>query len=83
MPRRPPEDRNWTLRQQRLLAARVRTKRRELRLTQEELHLAAGVSRWSLQDIESGEGNPKLITLMRIAWVLDLHVTDLLREPDL
>jgi DNA-binding XRE family transcriptional regulator len=79
VPRRPPEDDDWTLRQQRFLAARVRDKRRELRLTQEELHLAAGISRWSLQDIESGEGNPKLITLMRIAWVLDMHVSDLLR----
>ncbi len=79
MPRRPPDDDDWTIRQRQILAARVRDERRDQNLTQEDVYLAAGISRYALQEIESGEGNPKLITLMRIAWVLDIHVSDLLR----
>lgn len=82
VPRRPPEDDDWTNRQRQVLAARVRDGRRDQSLTQEELYLAAGISRRSLQAIESGHGNPKLATLMRVAWVLDVHVADLLREPE-
>lgn len=80
MPRRPPDDDDWTIRQRRVLADRVRDERRDQNLTQEELHLAAGISRFALQGIESGDGNPQLVTLMRIAWVLNVHVADLLHE---
>lgn len=48
-------------------------------MTREALHLAAGVSRWSLQEIEAGRGNPQLDTLLRIAAVLDVPLADLVR----
>lgn len=82
VPRRPPDDDEWTIRLRQLVAANIRDNRRQQNLTQEELYLAAGISRSALQDIESGHGNPKLVTLLRVAWVLNMHVTDLLREPE-
>lgn len=78
MPRTAPDDDDWTDRQRQLLARRVRDIRRQQDLTQEELFLSAGISRWALQEIEAGRGNPTLVTLLRVAWVLNVHVTDLL-----
>lgn len=46
-------------------------------LTQEALYLAARVDRRTLQALEAGRANPTLSTLSRIAYVLDVPLTDL------
>ncbi|MCC9712093.1 helix-turn-helix domain-containing protein [Streptomyces sp. MNU76] len=48
-------------------------------LTQEDLFLAARVDRRTLQALEAGRGNPVLATLHRIAYVLDVPLSDLVR----
>lgn len=48
-------------------------------LTQEGLFLAARVDRATLQALEAGRGNPTHATLSRIAYVLDVPLSDLVR----
>lgn len=48
-------------------------------LTQEALYLAARVDRRTLQELEAGRGNPTFTTLARIAHVLGLPLTELVR----
>ncbi len=48
-------------------------------LTQENLYLAARVDRRTLQALEAGSGNPTFATLHRIAYVLDVPLSDLVQ----
>jgi len=48
-------------------------------LTQENVFLAVPLTRSYFQEIESGQANPTIDTLLRIARVLDMHIADLLR----
>ncbi|MFE6634636.1 helix-turn-helix domain-containing protein [Streptomyces tendae] len=75
----PPEDDAWLYEHSRVLGDRIRTARRARRISQEQLHLRAGISRNVLQKIESGRQNPTLFTLLRIARVLDVPLADLVR----
>ncbi|MFD9445526.1 helix-turn-helix transcriptional regulator [Streptomyces sp. NPDC060006] len=43
-------------------------------LTQEQVYLAAAVDRVTLQSIEAGRGNPTIVTLLKIAHVLDVPI---------
>jgi transcriptional regulator with XRE-family HTH domain len=74
-----PDETAWLYQHSRTLGDRIRTERRRQNLTQERLHLAAGISRDVLQQIEAGRHNPTLFTLLRIARVLDVPLADLLR----
>jgi transcriptional regulator with XRE-family HTH domain len=55
----------------------VRTRREELKLTQEELAERVGIHRTYLSDIERGTRNPSLINIDRIAASLTLSLPDL------
>lgn len=52
------------------LGERIRSLRKTAKLTQEELCAAAGFSKKVIQDIESGQGNPTLESLISISDVL-------------
>ncbi|GGX99776.1 helix-turn-helix domain-containing protein [Streptomyces fructofermentans] len=73
-----PDDDDWLTNRQHILGARVRSARVQQNLTQEQLHLAAEISRDTLQSIEAGRGNPTLATLLRLAHVMGVPVTHLL-----
>ena len=72
-----PDDDAWLYEHSRVLGDRIRTERVRRRITQEQLHLGAGISRNALQLIESGRHNPTLHTLLRIARVLGVPLRDL------
>ncbi|MGW5633977.1 helix-turn-helix domain-containing protein [Streptomyces sp. NPDC003832] len=75
-----PDDDDW-LRQERLaIGDRIRVTRLRQNRTQESVFLAAGLSRSSYQDIEHGAADARIGSLWRIARVLGVHVTDLLRD---
>ncbi|WP_282790968.1 helix-turn-helix transcriptional regulator [Streptomyces sp. CC224B] len=79
MPDLPDDDHAWLLRERRAIGARLRDARMHRNLTQEEVYLRVPVSRSVYQDIESGQGNPTINTLLRITRVLGMHITDLIR----
>ncbi|CAL9595359.1 helix-turn-helix domain-containing protein [Streptomyces sp. enrichment culture] len=74
-----PDDDTWLLEHSRVLGDRVRAARHDRKISQEQLHLRAGVSRDVLQKIESGRQNPTYFTLLRIARVLEVPLSDLIR----
>lgn len=74
-----PDDDAWLYEHSRVLGERIRAARDRQHITQERLYLGAGISRNVLQLIESGRHNPTYFTLLRIARVLDVPVTDLVR----
>lgn len=53
------------------IAAHLRERRYELGLTQQEVAIAAGTSHTAVSRLESGTHTPSLLTLQRIAAVLD------------
>ena len=55
----------------------VRTRREELKLTQEELAERVGIHRTYLSDIERGTRNPSLINIDRIATSLSISLPEL------
>lgn len=69
----------WLTDHVRAIGDRIRAERERQNLTQEQLYLAAGVSRWALQDVEGGRGNPTARTLLRIARTLGIPLADLVR----
>ncbi|MFC7817536.1 helix-turn-helix domain-containing protein [Streptomyces sp. NPDC057367] len=74
-----PDDDAWLLEHSHVLGDRIRAARIHRNLTQERLYLGAGISRDVLQRIESGRHNPTFFTLLRIAHVLDVPLSDLVR----
>lgn len=79
VPRRNPEP-DWILEQRRIVGGRIRARRIDANLTQEELRDASGVERLTIQRIESGATDARLSWLLRIASAMDIHVRDLLDE---
>ncbi|ARX81485.1 hypothetical protein SMD44_00883 [Streptomyces alboflavus] len=79
MPDLSDADHAWLLRERRAIGARVRNARMYRNLTQEQVYLRVPLSRSVYQEIESGQGNPTVNTLLRVARILGVHVTDLLR----
>ena len=49
-------------------------------LTQEQVFLAVPLTRSFYQEIEAGQANPSLETLLRIARVIGVSISDLLRS---
>ncbi|MFJ9038037.1 helix-turn-helix domain-containing protein [Streptomyces sp. NPDC102406] len=73
-----PDDDAWLLEKRRAIGNRIRAARMDQGLTQEKIFLAVPLSRSVYQEIESGQGNPRVTTLYRIARVLRVPITDLL-----
>lgn len=53
----------------------IKERRKMLRVTQESLAELSGVGLRTLKQFESGEGNPTLMTLQKIADVLGLEIS--------
>ncbi|PWG08801.1 XRE family transcriptional regulator [Streptomyces sp. V2] len=77
-----PDDISWITGYLTTVGSRVRAERMRQNLTQERVFLAAGVDRRTLQAIEAGQANPSLATLLRIAYVLDTPLVDLVAGPE-
>ena len=58
----------------------IKARRKALHVTQETLAELAGVGLRTLKQIESGKGNPTLLTLQKMADVLGLEVYLKLKE---
>jgi len=53
----------------------IKERRADMQVTQESLAELAGISLRTLKLIESGKGNPTLITLQKIADVIGMEIT--------
>jgi transcriptional regulator with XRE-family HTH domain len=73
-----PDDDAWIRDQRRAIGERIRQERRRQKLTQDDVWMAAGLNRWTVQRVEAGE-EVKLSTLLRIARALDTPLADLVR----
>ena len=78
MPRDLPEDDDWIRARQQEVGVKLQTARLRQDLTQEDVFLAAGLDRRTLQALEAGQANPTLATLLRLAYVLDTPLGELL-----
>ena len=74
-----PDDDDWIRARQQAIGERVRSERLRKNLTQEAVSLGAGIDRRSLQALEAGQANPTSETLLRLAYVLDVPLSDLVR----
>ncbi|GAA3121532.1 helix-turn-helix domain-containing protein [Streptomyces echinatus] len=75
-----PDDDAWLRRERQAIGDRIRVRRLRDNRTQESIFLAAGLSRSAYQEVESGAADARVSTLLKIAKVLGVHVTDLLRD---
>ncbi|MFD6025721.1 helix-turn-helix domain-containing protein [Streptomyces griseoluteus] len=73
-----PDDDTWISDRRRAIGQRVRRERLSQNLTQDQVWLAAGIDRRTLQRVEAGK-DATLSTLLRIAYVLEVPLTDLVR----
>jgi transcriptional regulator with XRE-family HTH domain len=74
-----PDDDTWLLDSRRAIGDRIRVERMRQNRTQESVFLAAGMGRKTYQDVEAGNTDARVSTLLRIAHVLGVHVAELLR----
>jgi transcriptional regulator with XRE-family HTH domain len=79
VPRDLPADDDWIRARQQAIGERIQAERLRQNLTQEALYLAADVHRGTLQALEAGRANPTFETLLRLAYVLDVPLSDLVR----
>lgn len=56
--------------------------RKKAHLTQEELANCVGVRRETISQLESGKGNPSLLTVLKVAKVLKVPVDELFKLAD-
>ncbi|WP_460071048.1 helix-turn-helix domain-containing protein [Streptomyces sp. YKOK-I1] len=66
-----PHDDTWITDRRRAIGDALRAERSRQHLTQDQVWLAAGISRYTLQRVESGE-DMTLSTLLRILAVLEM-----------
>lgn len=78
MPREPDPD--WIIRRRQAIGNRVRATREYANLSQEQLGHRTGITRLTIQRIESGATDARIGWLLRIAADLGVPLTDLLRE---
>lgn len=71
-----PDDDEWIPERRRAIGDRLRKERHRQKVTQDQVWLAARVSRYTLQRVEAGE-EMELSTLLRIIRVLGLSLGDL------
>jgi ribosome-binding protein aMBF1 (putative translation factor) len=62
------------------LGAAVRSRREEIGMTQEELARAAFISRSYVSEVERGRENISIERVALIAYALNCHITDLLKD---
>jgi transcriptional regulator with XRE-family HTH domain len=74
-----PGSDDWLLRERRRIGRSIRNARVDHSLTQEQVFLAASVNRSFYQQIEGGDANPSLETLLRIARAIGVTISELLR----
>lgn len=74
-----PDDDSWLIERQQATGKRLQEVRLHQNLTQEKVFLAARIDRSTLQAIEAGRANPSLSILLRIAYVLDVPLAELVR----
>lgn len=73
-----PDDDAWLYERRRAIGDRIRIERLRQDRTQDDVFLAARMGRKTYQDVEIGAVDARITTLLRIAHVLGVHVTDLL-----
>jgi transcriptional regulator with XRE-family HTH domain len=73
-----PDDDQWIRDRRMAIGTRIREERERQKLTQDDVWLAAHISRGTYQRVEYGE-EVTLGTLLRIAWVLGVSLSDLVR----
>jgi transcriptional regulator with XRE-family HTH domain len=73
-----PDDDNWLPERRRAIGQNIRAERRRQKLTQDDVWMAARLTRWTYQRVEYGQ-EVQLSTLLRIAWVLDVPLADLVQ----
>jgi len=76
--RDPPDD-DWLLRERQRIGRCIRDARADHNLSQEQVFLAVPLNRSHYQQIEAGTANPTLDVLLRIARVIGVPISDLLR----
>lgn len=64
------------------LISNLKQIRKEAHLTQEELAKCVGVRRETISQLESGKGNPSLLTVLKVAKVLKVPVDELFKLAD-
>jgi transcriptional regulator with XRE-family HTH domain len=74
----PRDHPDWIIERRRQLGERIADLRTAAHYTQESFCAATGLSRSSLQRIESGEADPRYSDLLRIAAALDTSVSALI-----
>jgi len=74
-----PDDGDWIAHERRRIGRCIRDARIDRNLTQEEVFLAIPLTRSYYQEVEAGTANPTLDTLLCIARVLGVTISDLLR----
>ncbi|NBW92364.1 MAG: XRE family transcriptional regulator [Actinobacteria bacterium] len=62
------------------LGLNIRTRRKELSISQEELARLCSIDRSYMGQIERGSANPSLAVINAIAYALVMSASDLLRE---
>lgn len=78
MPREPDPD--WIVQRRRSIGDRVRAAREYADLTQEELGYRTGITRLTVQRIESGATDARIGWLLRIARHLNVSLNSLLGD---
>ncbi|MEL3944896.1 helix-turn-helix domain-containing protein [Streptomyces sp. LNU-CPARS28] len=73
-----PADDAWIADRRQAVGAAIREARRIRNVTQDQVWMAARISRWTLQRAEAGD-EVTLSTLLRIARVLEIPLADLVR----
>lgn len=73
----PPPD--WVLQRRREVGERIRAARLHASLTQERVALAAEIDRPSVVRIEQGQQSPTLDTLIRLARVIGVPLSELVK----
>ncbi|MHB1127976.1 MAG: helix-turn-helix domain-containing protein [Bacillota bacterium] len=63
----------------RTLGKKIRCLREEKGMSQENLSFAAGIHRTYLSDLELGNRNPSIVTLLLIAKALDTTICELVK----
>ncbi len=63
-----------------ILAKNVRSLRKEVGLSQEELAFECDIDRTYISKVERGIANPSLLVLLKIADILKIEIKDLLKK---